>query len=81
MGELELSKEATEQLVSKVKRYFLDELDQDIGSFEAEFLIDFFVREVGPQCYNSGLADAHALFADKSEEIGYLVQELEKPIG
>lgn len=78
MVEFELSKDATELLVSKIKRYFLDEFDYDIGGFEAEFLIEFFAREIGPHCYNSGLADAHTLFTDKSEELSYLIQELEK---
>ena len=80
MSEIKITKEETELLVSKIKKYFTDELDQEIGGFEAEFLIDFFAKEVGPHYYNSGLADAHTLFVEKSDEIGYLIQELEKPI-
>ncbi|MBQ24276.1 MAG: hypothetical protein CL546_04995 [Alcanivorax sp.] len=29
-------------------------LQQDIGGFEAEFLIDFFAKELGPHFYNLG---------------------------
>lgn len=47
MSESSFSKEELEQVVSKVKRYFNDELDQDIGSFGAEFLIDFLAEEIG----------------------------------
>lgn len=79
MGEIKFTKDKTDQIVSKIKDYFNDELDQQIGGFEAEFLIDFFAREIGPHFYNSGLADAHSLFAEKSDELGYLIQELEKP--
>ena len=53
-------------------------MDQDIGAFEAEFLIEFIAKEIGPYFYNKGIADAHALFSEKADEIGYLVQELEK---
>lgn len=81
MSESSFSKEELEQVVSKVKRYFNDELDQDIGSFEAEFLIDFLAEEIGSHFYNKGLNDAHRLFAEKAEEVGYLVQELEQPTG
>ncbi len=79
MTDITLSKDATASLVSKLQSYFSDELDRELGGFEAEFLIEFLARELGPYFYNRGLADAHALFMEKSEEIGYLVQELEKP--
>ena len=80
MSEITFTKEQTDRIVSKVKAYFNNELAQEIGGFEAEFLIDFIGKEIGPHFYNRGLSDAHALFTDKAEEIGYLVQELEKPI-
>lgn len=81
MSELKLSKDAQEVLVSKLKIYFRNELDQEIGSFDAEFLIDFLSKDLGPYFYNQGLRDAHALFAERAEELGYLLQDLEKPLG
>lgn len=80
MSEISFSKEETERIVSKVKKYLSEELDFDIGSFEAEFLIEFLAKEIGPYFYNRGVSDAHTLFNEKSEEIGYLFQELEKDI-
>ncbi|TXS94108.1 DUF2164 domain-containing protein [Parahaliea maris] len=79
MRDIEFSTVQKERMVSKVKAYFDSELQQDIGSFEAEFLIDFFVREIGPYCYNRGLFDAQQLFNERAEELGYLLQELEQP--
>jgi len=78
MSEVKFSKEEKERIVQKVKMYFNDELDQDIGGFDAEFLIDFFASEIGASFYNQGLNDAQVLFTEKVEELGYLVQELEK---
>ncbi len=80
MSDIKLTQDETDQVVSKIKKYFADEFDQDIGGFEAEFLIDFFAKEIGPHFYNRGLSDAHSLFTEKADEIGYLVQELEKPL-
>lgn len=80
MTEFRLSKDETARIVDKIKTYFNDELDQDIGGFEAEFLIEFFAKEIGAHFYNQGLADARALFAEKAEEVGYLVEEMEKPV-
>ncbi|MGQ4002821.1 DUF2164 domain-containing protein [Francisellaceae bacterium CB300] len=79
MNEINLTKEQTDQIVSKVKAYFTEELNQEIGDFEAEFLIDFFAKEIGPHFYNSGLSDAQKLFTQQLEEANYLVEELEKP--
>jgi uncharacterized protein (DUF2164 family) len=80
MTEINLIKEQTDQIVSKIKAYFSTELNQEVGGFEAQFLIDFFAKEIGPYFYNSGLSDAQKLFTQQLEEVNYLVEELEKPI-
>lgn len=79
MSEMEFSKDDKTLMVSKVKKYFTEELGQDIGAFDAEFLIDFFAGEIGPYFYNHGLNDAQQLFTEKVAELDYQVQELEKP--
>lgn len=79
MRDVELSSQQKERLVGKVKTYFDEELRQDIGGFEAEFLIDFFTRELGASLYNRGLFDAQQVFNEKMDELGYVIQELEKP--
>jgi len=79
MSEIKFSKEEKDRIVHQVKKYFNDELDQDIGGFDAEFLIDFFAGEIGAYFYNRGLNDAQTLFTEKMEELSYLVEELEKP--
>jgi len=79
MSEITFSKEEKAQIIQKVQKYFNEELDQDIGSFDADFLIDFFTKEIGANFYNQGLYDAQQLLTEKVEEIGYLVQDLEKP--
>lgn len=80
MSDMKLTQDQLDSLVVKIKRYFDDELGQDIGSFEAQFLIEFFAKEVGPAFYNQGLTDAHGLLNEKVEELSYQIQELEKPI-
>jgi len=48
MSEIKFSANDKERIVTKIKAYFSAELDQDIGGFEAEFLMDFFAKEIGP---------------------------------
>ncbi|MEE4658908.1 MAG: DUF2164 domain-containing protein [Halieaceae bacterium] len=79
MNLIQFSAAEKEAIVEKIKRYFIETLDQDIGSFEAEFLIDFFAGEIGAHFYNRGLQDAQALFASKVEELSDSICELEKP--
>ncbi len=79
MEKLQFSDEEKNQIVKKVKMYFQEELDQDIGSFDAEFLIDFFAEEIGAYFYNRGLYDAQILFASKVEEVSDSIYELERP--
>ncbi len=52
------SQEEKALLVEKIKAYFARELDEEIGGFDAEFLLDFFGKEIGVYFYNRGLNDA-----------------------
>jgi len=79
MTEITFSQDQKARMVSKIKAYFEDELQQEIGGFEAEFLIDFFATELGPHFYNRGLFDAMQVLTEKMDEVGYVMQELEKP--
>jgi uncharacterized protein (DUF2164 family) len=79
MPEIEFTKEEKDILVQKIKGYFVDELDQEIAQFDAEFLLDFFTREVGPYYYNNGLYDAKTLIEDKLETLTDAFYEIEKP--
>jgi uncharacterized protein (DUF2164 family) len=79
MAEIKFTREEKEQMVQKVKLYFQKELDQEIGSFDAEFLLDFFSREIGAYFYNRGLYDAQAILAAKIGEISDAIYEIEMP--
>ena len=47
MSLVELSSEEKAAITQKLQRYLADELQVEIGSFDAEFLLDFFSKEVG----------------------------------
>ena len=67
-------------MVQKVKMYFREELDQELGGFQAEFLIDFFAEEMGGFFYNRGLYDAETLMSEKMRDISDELMQLEKPV-
>jgi len=79
MPDIEFSKEEKKLIIHKVQLYFKEELDQDIGQFDAEFLLDFFSEEVGAYYYNRGLYDAQAILESRLESIAEAIYEIEKP--
>lgn len=79
MNKIEFSSEEKSEITRKVKTYFREKLDQEIGGFDAEFLIDFFTDEIGAYFYNRGLYDAQALLAQKVDEWCDSIYELERP--
>ncbi|MCB1686712.1 MAG: DUF2164 domain-containing protein [Pseudomonadales bacterium] len=79
MSEIKFSKEETEIVVRKIQLYFREELDQEIGRFDAEFLLDFFAEEVGAYFYNRGLVDAQVVIESRLEGIRDALYEIEKP--
>lgn len=75
---VKFSKEEKAIIVQKVQMYFREELDQDIGQFDAEFLLDFFSEEVGSYYYNRGLYDAQAVLKNKMDDIAEAIYDIEK---
>ncbi len=55
------------------------ELDQEIGGFDAQFLLDFISKELGSYYYNLGLSDAQMILAKKLDDLNDAISLLEKP--
>jgi len=79
MPTVQFSKEEKEGIIRKIQLYFQKELDQEIGQFDAEFLLDFFSKEIGAYSYNRGLYDAQTILQSRFESITEAIYEIEKP--
>ena len=77
---MEWSEEQKSDIIHKIKRYFVEELDEDIGQFDAEFLLEFFGNEIGPYYYNQGLQDAGRLIAQQADVIQEALYTMEEPV-
>jgi len=80
MAIIEFSKEEKDQIIPHIQKYLRDELDCEAGSFEAEFLLDFFSKEIGGFMYNRALTDVHALLDNHLDSISESIYGLEKPV-
>jgi len=81
LQEIKLEDSVKTELVAKLQKYFENELQQEIGSFDAEFLLDFFAKEAGGYYYNQGLADALKSFELKMEDVSEVIYQLEREAG
>ncbi|MFC3151894.1 DUF2164 domain-containing protein [Litoribrevibacter euphylliae] len=80
MAEIKFTREEKDLIVQKVKMYFREELDQEIGQFDAEFLLDFFTEEIGPHFFNKGLADAKTIIDQHVLNIEDALYEIEMAV-
>ena len=78
MSEIKFSKEEIEILTKKIQLYFSEELDYEIGQFDAQFLLDFISEEIGPYYYNRGLYDAQSVLENRMESISEAIYDIEK---
>lgn len=80
MSEIEFTNKEKESMVEKLQNYFENELDQEIGQFDAEFLLDYFSKEIGAYYYNRGLHDARAIFQARIESVDDEIYAIEKVV-
>lgn len=79
MADIKFTEDEKTIIVRKIQLYFTEELKQEIGRFDAEFLLDFFSDEVGPYFYNRGLYDAQTILSSKVDDLSEAIYQLERP--
>ena len=76
---IELSGERRDRIVRSVRKFFGEELDQELSDFQAERVVAFFVKELGAPVYNQAIRDAHAFLQGKLEDLEGEFYEPEEP--
>ena len=79
MSDIEFTLDEKKILVHRIQDYFHNELSEEIGQFDAEFLLDFFSKEIGGYHYNKGLQDARTLLEENVQNLSQIFYEMEKP--
>lgn len=78
MSDIEFTLDEKKILVQRIQDYFHNELSEEIGQFDAEFLLDFFSKEIGGYHYNKGLKDARTLIEENAQNLSQIFYEMEK---
>jgi len=78
MSDIEFTLDEKKILVHRIQDYFHNELSEEIGQFDAEFLLEFFSKEIGGYHYNKGLKDARTLLEENAQDLSQTFYEMEK---
>ena len=66
---IRIEDEARKRMIASIRRYFEQELEEEIGDLQAGFLVDFFLAEIAPTVYNRAIADAQAWMLGRLEDL------------
>jgi len=64
-----LPDDTSDKAVASIKRYFSEQLDQEIGELQGRLLLEFFLKEIGPSVYNAAIGDAQTYFRDRVADL------------
>lgn len=64
-----LAPDAQQQALASIKRFFLEELDQDVGDLKAGTALEFFLRELAPTVYNRAIQDAQGYMQERALDL------------
>jgi uncharacterized protein (DUF2164 family) len=62
---LVLDKAVVQQAKQALRTYFEEKLELELGHLDAELLLEFVVKTVGPSIYNRAIKDAQDFLQDK----------------
>lgn len=73
---IELSREARQQAIASIERYFDQNMDGErIGNIAAGALLGFFLEEIGPSIYNKAVAEVQERLLARVQELDIEIHE------
>ena len=66
---IKISKKTKQQLIESIKRYFEEEMDEEIGDLKASLLLDFCLQEICPSIYNRAIIDAKSFIEERISDL------------
>ncbi len=72
---IELAKEARQDAIASIERWFREHRDERIGNVAAGALLAFVLEEIGPSIYNRAVADVQERLGARIAELDIEVHE------
>lgn len=54
-----LSEENKRDMIDKIKEFFLEEYNEDLGELASQLVLDFFLDNLAPNIYNQAIEDSY----------------------
>lgn len=78
MAKIEFTSQQKHDMSEALQKYLMDELQVEVGQFDAEFMFDFIVETFGPAFYNKGIVDVQTVIHRKLQDIDDELYEIEQ---
>lgn len=72
---IDIPKEARQEAITSIERYFLENMDEKIGNIAAGALLGFFLEEIGPLVYNKAVSDVQERLQARISEVDIEIHE------
>jgi uncharacterized protein (DUF2164 family) len=66
---IKLSNETEQRLITSIKRFFSEVMEQEIGDLKASLFLKYALQEIGPCVYNKAVGDAQSSIQSMVSEI------------
>ena len=68
-NKIKLTKEKKEDMISKIKSYFLEEREENLGDLASSLILNFIIEELAEEFYNQGVYDSYEYMNDRIEDL------------
>ena len=72
---IEIDKEARQQAIASIERYFQENMEERIGNIAAGALLGYFLEEIAPLVYNQAVAEVQERLQLRVSELDIEVHE------
>ena len=66
---IKVTKEKRDDMISKIKYYFLKEREEELGDLASNMILDFVIKELASEFYNQGVYDSQKYMSDRVEDL------------
>lgn len=64
-----LTKEKREDMISAIKDYFLNKMDEEVSELDSNRMLKFIIEELAPEFYNQGVYDSYKYMNNRIEDL------------
>ncbi|CAB1242782.1 conserved hypothetical protein [Clostridiaceae bacterium BL-3] len=68
-SKIKLGKETKKDMVDKIKKYFLNAREEELGDLAAGLILEFVIEELAPEFYNQGIYDSYEYMNERVEDL------------